>query len=173
MLADSCALFDLDTAQIENGTFFKGHYDRSMELYRCPADKSWVRAADGGVLRMKRTRSYSMNNNPGGFDSKPPLGPLAVYKAPAMPNPAKLFVFLDEHEETVDDACFTAAPAPVTNWENIPADRHGRGCNFSFADGHVEYWRWQNRKRSAQALSDAANEAELADVRRLQAATLR
>ena len=122
---------------------------------------------------MKRTRSYSMNNNVGGFNSKPPLGPPAVYKATAIPNPVKLFVFLDEHEETVDDGCFTVAPAPATTWETIPADRHSGGCNLSFADGHVEHWRWENRKRSAQALSEAANEADLADLRRLQAATLR
>ena len=37
-IGDSCAPFDPDTTRIENGTFFKGNYNRSMELYRCPAD---------------------------------------------------------------------------------------------------------------------------------------
>ena len=170
-IGDSCAPFDPDTTRIENGTFFKGYYNRSMELYRCPADRSRVRSADGGELGLKRTRSYSMNNNVGGFNSKPPLGPPAVYKVAAIPNPAKLFVFLDEHEETVDDACFTVAPPPATNWENIPADRHSRGCNFSFADGHVEHWRWRNRK-GAETRGNEASEANLEDLRRLQGATL-
>lgn len=171
-IGDSCAPHDPDTTRIANGTFFRGNYNRSMELYRCPADKSRVRSLAGVELGMKRTRSYSMNNNVGGFNSKPPLGPPAVYKATAIPSPAELFVFLDEHEETVDDACFTVAPPPATNWENIPADRHSGSCNFSFADGHVEHWGWKNRKRPALQNSDAANEADLADLRRLQEATL-
>jgi prepilin-type processing-associated H-X9-DG protein len=25
----------------------------------------------------------------------------------------------------------------------MPANRHTQGANLSFADGHVEYWRWQ------------------------------
>jgi prepilin-type N-terminal cleavage/methylation domain-containing protein/prepilin-type processing-associated H-X9-DG protein len=167
-IGDSSAPYDPDTTRIENGSFFKGGYNRSLELYRCPADKSYVRSADGGELGMKRTRSYSMNGQIGG----PPFGPPVAHKAADIPKPSRVFVFLDEHEQTVDDACFTVAPAPATNWENMPADRHSRGCDFSFADGHVEHWRWENRKRAASSHSDAANEADLADLRRLQAATL-
>jgi prepilin-type processing-associated H-X9-DG protein len=25
----------------------------------------------------------------------------------------------------------------------MPSNRHNQGANLSFADGHVEYWRWQ------------------------------
>jgi prepilin-type processing-associated H-X9-DG protein len=28
----------------------------------------------------------------------------------------------------------------------MPADRHDKGANISFADGHVERWRWQTPK---------------------------
>jgi prepilin-type processing-associated H-X9-DG protein len=28
-------------------------------------------------------------------------------------------------------------------WWDIPGNRHNQGCNLSFADGHVEHWRWQ------------------------------
>jgi prepilin-type processing-associated H-X9-DG protein len=24
----------------------------------------------------------------------------------------------------------------------MPSDRHGQGANLSFADGHVEHWKW-------------------------------
>jgi prepilin-type processing-associated H-X9-DG protein len=29
------------------------------------------------------------------------------------------------------------------NWWDVPANRHNQGCNFSFADGHVERWKWK------------------------------
>jgi prepilin-type processing-associated H-X9-DG protein len=25
----------------------------------------------------------------------------------------------------------------------MPSDRHNRGANLSFADGHVEHWKWK------------------------------
>jgi len=38
------------------------------------------------------------------------------------------------------------------------------------ADGHAEHWRWKNRKSSELRSSPAENAADLADLRRLQAA---
>jgi prepilin-type processing-associated H-X9-DG protein len=28
-------------------------------------------------------------------------------------------------------------------WWDMPANRHSRGANLSFADGHVEHWKWR------------------------------
>jgi prepilin-type processing-associated H-X9-DG protein len=50
----------------------------------------------------------------------------------------------------------------------VPADRHSGGSNLSFADGHVEHWVWKNRKRRALQNGDVENEADLADLRRLE-----
>jgi len=147
---------------------FKSNYNRSMELYRCPADRTRVRSVAGVELGMKRTRSYSMNANLGAPQADQPV----VFRAGAIREPARLFVFLDEHEIFINDASFTVNPAPADIWSNIPADRHSHGCNFSFADGHVEHWRWKYLKSRMQG-SKAESEADLADLRRLQAATLR
>ena len=167
-IGDSSAPHDPDTARIENGSFFKGNYNRTMQLYRCPADKTRVRSVAGVELGMKRTRSYSMNANLGAPQAEQPV----VYRVGAIRKPSRLFVFLDEHEDFINDASFTVNPVPVDTWSNIPADRHSRGCNLSFADGHVEHWRWKYLKGRTQG-STAGNEADLADLRRLQAATLR
>jgi prepilin-type N-terminal cleavage/methylation domain-containing protein/prepilin-type processing-associated H-X9-DG protein len=152
-IGDSNAREDTNTTRIENGAFFQGGYNRSVRLYQCPSDKTG------------HTRSYSMNANLGG----PDLGQSVVSRAAAIPKAAQLFVFLDENEASVDDGCFTVNPAPADTWSNLPADRHSKGCNFSFADGHVEHWRWRGPYKKNGV---AADDADLADLRRLQAATL-
>jgi prepilin-type processing-associated H-X9-DG protein/prepilin-type N-terminal cleavage/methylation domain-containing protein len=166
-IGDSSAPHDPDATRIENGSFFKGGYNRSVKLYHCPADKSRVISVAGAQLGMKRTRSFSMNANLGAPQADQPV----VYRASAIRTPARLFVFLDEHEDFINDASFTVNPAPADTWSNIPADRHSHGCNLSFADGHVEHWNWRNRKVRTQG-SQAGTEADLADLRRLQNATL-
>jgi prepilin-type processing-associated H-X9-DG protein len=61
------------------------------------------------------------------------------------PPPAQLFVFLDENEGTLQDDQFGY---PMINegygeWWDMPSNRHDQGADFSFADGHAEYWRWK------------------------------
>jgi prepilin-type processing-associated H-X9-DG protein len=61
------------------------------------------------------------------------------------PAPTRLFVFIDENEGTIQDAQF-GYPMPNYDpgvWWDMPANRHDQGANLSFADGHVEYWRWR------------------------------
>jgi prepilin-type processing-associated H-X9-DG protein len=53
----------------------------------------------------------------------------------------------------------------------LPADRHQQGANLALADGHVEHWRWQARKVFTARWVPAYDAADLADLRRLQAAT--
>jgi prepilin-type processing-associated H-X9-DG protein len=38
----------------------------------------------------------------------------------------------------------------VPEWRNTPNWRHGGGCNFSFADGHVEFWKWTNIEKTVE-----------------------
>ena len=62
------------------------------------------------------------------------------------PSPSGLFVFIDENEATLKDDQFGY---PMTNranygtWYDLPSNRHGQGGDLSFADGHVDYWRWK------------------------------
>ena len=67
-----------------------------------------------------------------------------------QPSPAQLFVFIDEHPDTLLDAQFgnpAGMPFFPVEWFDLPADRHNQGANLSFADGHVERWRWQAPKK--------------------------
>src|SRR5437867_6538576 len=92
----SSAAHDPDIRNIENGLLFKYDYNRAVQSYRCPADKSHVRTLAGKSLPMLRTRSYSMNGNWGGRTNEVQNTLLRLSDAP---NPAQLFVFIDEHED--------------------------------------------------------------------------
>jgi prepilin-type processing-associated H-X9-DG protein len=90
-------------------------------------------------------------------------------------NPWVVFVFVDEGEGSIDDGHFLVWPAPDDRWVNMPADRHWRGATLSFADGHVELWRWQWRKQFSMRLQywfPAENEFDLRDLRRLHGAVV-
>ena len=54
------------------------------------------------------------------------------------------------------------------HWGDQPADRHNRGCNLSFADGHVEYWKWAWSRTVTGWGQDVAGELDLRDLRRVQ-----
>jgi prepilin-type processing-associated H-X9-DG protein len=63
------------------------------------------------------------------------------------PDPAKLFAFLDVQEDEIWDATFGMPNSEFFPgwqvWWDIPSSRHSQGGNLSFADGHVEHWKWR------------------------------
>ena len=117
-----------------------------------------------------RKRSYSMS---GGFGGRTNEVQKIIQRVSEVPHPAKVFVFIDEAEDSIDDAHFLTWAAPDDRWVNLPADRHGQTGTLSFADGHAEKWKWKwpksfnNRTTYWKA---AENAEDLADLRRLQEA---
>jgi prepilin-type processing-associated H-X9-DG protein len=141
-------------------------------LFRCPSDDARVRNPEGGELDLDRTRSYAMNGNFGGREQETQQ---VFRREQVVFNPSAVFVFIDEDERSIDDGHFLVWPSPDNRWVNMPADRHRRGATLSFADGHVELWRWEWRKQFSMRVQywfPAENEADLRDLRRLQAATV-
>jgi prepilin-type N-terminal cleavage/methylation domain-containing protein/prepilin-type processing-associated H-X9-DG protein len=171
-IGSSSAPHDETTLPIKQGLLFQYDYNRAMGIYHCPADRSHVRNLAGQTLGMPRTRSYSMSGCVGGRTNEVQT---TVQRFAAIPFPSRLFVFIDEHEDSIDDAHFLTWPAPDDRWVNLPAGRHGQTGVLSFADGHAERWKWRCTKQFKAKQSywkRAENPADLADLRRLQAATL-
>ena len=58
---------------------------------------------------------------------------------------ASKFVFADEAQNDLDDGTFRDCPLTspmIYAFWNLPANRHGNAGVFSFADGHVETYKW-------------------------------
>lgn len=111
--------------------------NRSTRIFKCPSDRE---AAPNGP----RIRSMSMNamvGNPGELTNR--FNPLYTqfYKKGEFPNPSGIFVFLDEHADTLNDGFFVNRLEDV-EWGNLPGSYHNGGANFSFADGHLESHHW-------------------------------
>lgn len=143
-------------------------------VYRCPSDRvlSSIQTTAGWTAR---NRSYSMNAMIGdagnfttnGYNVNNP-GYVQFFKTTQIPRPADIFVFLDEHPDSINDGYFINK-APKKNyasgggysnqaqWTDLPASYHNRASALSFADGHSATHRWQQSHTIRPALPNAAN----------------
>jgi prepilin-type N-terminal cleavage/methylation domain-containing protein/prepilin-type processing-associated H-X9-DG protein len=134
---DDDAQVERTTAKILSGTLYP--YVSATAVYRCPSDRSQVPGT-----RVLKARSYSLNDWLNGWAPFPPAAPVGRLNQLTTPPPAGVFAFLDEHEESIDNGALGVYPPGNWIWWNLPASRHRQGCVLSFADGHVEYWRWKD-----------------------------
>lgn len=118
-------------------TLFSPFHNRSAGIFKCPTDRAV--AANG-----PRIRSVSMNamvGDPG--DLLDQFNPLYVQflKMGSIRNPSGIFVFLDEHCDTINDGFFVNRLEDY-QWGNMPGSYHDGGLSLSFADGHIETHHW-------------------------------
>ena len=131
-------------------------YNESLDIYKCPADKSTVKLSGKNYPRV---RSISMNGNMNGdswytAEIKNTHYTFKKYSEIISPSPSQAFVFLDEHPDAIDDGYFLVFVNRKYLWGNMPANYHNGACGFSFADGHAEIHKWKdaitkNRKITA------------------------
>src|SRR5688572_14281508 len=147
--------YDAQSADIRflsNSLIFP-YVGRSTLIFKCPADRSMARTPQG---RVPRIRSISMSQafGPGDWLNKV-AGAQTVWrvyqKDSDIVSPAKTWVFVDEHPDSLNDAAFanacTGAEAPGTaQIIDFPAALHNGACGFSFADGHAEIHKWVGSK---------------------------
>jgi prepilin-type N-terminal cleavage/methylation domain-containing protein/prepilin-type processing-associated H-X9-DG protein len=150
---------DVTTDYIQDGLLYQ--YNKSVAIYRCPADKLTITAPADPLhghptaYQAPQTRTasiefvcggYSANTPPGGVYTRNGASVQLLVKASQLVNPgcARKIVFVDENEISVDDGCFPIYPASsgVKLWWNLPGTRHSHGCTLTFADGHGEFWKW-------------------------------
>jgi prepilin-type processing-associated H-X9-DG protein len=111
---------------------------RETKIYKCPSDRE-------PALNGQRIRSMSMNalvGDPGEVTNR--FNPLYVqfFKMAEVANPSGIFVFIDEHCDTINDGFFVNRLEDYA-WGNLPGSYHNGAANLSFVDGHLETHRWQ------------------------------
>ena len=124
-------------------------------VYRDPSDNVLSQAQQNAGW-VSRVRSYSMNAmigdagtySQGGFNVNFP-NYTQFFKATSIPQPSDIFVFLDEHPDSIDDGYFldsyTESATNAPTWTDLPASYHNGAGSFAFADGHSELHHWKNK----------------------------
>jgi prepilin-type N-terminal cleavage/methylation domain-containing protein/prepilin-type processing-associated H-X9-DG protein len=132
-----------------------------ISLFKCPVDFVLSEVQRGAGWRA-RARSISMNamvGNAGefsrtGVNTNNPYY-RQFFKLSQVPEPAHIFVFIEEHPDSVNDGYFLNRPAS-REWNDLPASYHSGGANLAFADGHVESHQWLSQSTKPPARPDAA-----------------
>jgi prepilin-type N-terminal cleavage/methylation domain-containing protein/prepilin-type processing-associated H-X9-DG protein len=141
--ANTNTLLLLDDRYAKLARYFGGQ----RNIYKCPADNR-VSPAQARYGWGRRVRSVSMNSNVGVGNAKDWYGDAyhQIYLKMAQitkPSPALLWVLVDEHPDSINDACFfTEMTTTAAAWVDLPASCHNGACGYSFADGHSEIKRW-------------------------------
>jgi hypothetical protein len=157
------AFLDSDPATITTGTIYP--YVKSLDAYRCPMDPGQIL---GG---MPTLRSYSLSCYLGGQDiphvTLDDVEP--VYKMSQIKRPSTTLTFIDEDDISINDGFFVYS-AVINRWGDIPSWRHQNGDTLAFADGHLEYWKWQSAPLTYAYSNggNVSNAAALQDLTRLQ-----
>lgn len=152
-----------------------GLYSGSTSIYHCPSDRA-LSAIQRAAGWDRRIRSYSMNamvGNAGNFTAagvnvnNP--GYIQFFKITQIPQPSDIFVFLDEHPDSIDDGYFVNKDIEVsygyghghhgkgTEWIDLPASFHNNAAAFSYADGHAALHRWVRSNTIRPPTPNAAN----------------
>jgi prepilin-type N-terminal cleavage/methylation domain-containing protein len=132
-------------------------------VYKCPADRalSDVQRSAGWN---ERVRSYSMNAMVGDAGDLSSTGQnlnnpgyKQYFKLPQIGAPANIFVFIDEHPDSINDGYFLVQWSYPFEWVDLPASFHNDCAALSFADGHSEMHKWHDSSTLAPPQPDAAD----------------
>jgi len=120
--------YDAQVQDIRRGALYP--YLRNDKIYQCPTGRR------GQALTYAIMFSMNAVNHPATQGVK---GAHVRKRTEIKPAPALRLVFIDEGFMTSD--AYAVHYDKELWWDDAPV-RHGDGATLSFADGHVEYWKW-------------------------------
>jgi prepilin-type N-terminal cleavage/methylation domain-containing protein/prepilin-type processing-associated H-X9-DG protein len=162
-----------------------GPFVGNPRVYRCPSDQvlSTMQRAAGWNARI---RSYSMNAMIGNAGTVSTNGSnlnnpdyTQFFRLTQIRQTSEVFVFVDEHPDSIDDGYFlnkfaenssgssgpygfygssgSAGNMPPAQWIDLPASYHNGAAAFAFADGHSGLHRWVEPNTVAPPLPHSAS----------------
>jgi prepilin-type N-terminal cleavage/methylation domain-containing protein/prepilin-type processing-associated H-X9-DG protein len=145
--------YNTNTDEVINSKFslFGQYLGNSAKVFACPA-ANYLSSAQRGRGWNNRVRSVTMNAAVGN-GPKYPISNFGWTQSSwyvankstdfRTPGPSDVWVFSDEHPDSIDDALMYTANYPVTTFIELPGSQHGGACGMAFADGHAEIHKWQ------------------------------
>ncbi len=125
---------DTDPLEVRRKRLMEGvlyKYCDNVNIYRCPT------GIRGEVL------TYAIVDALNGATSIPGTKELMIKRLSQVKRQSERFVFIDEGKVSPDS---WTVFYDRESWWDQPTVRHGDGTNFSFADGHSEYWKWRDAR---------------------------
>ena len=132
--------------------------NKGYAVWKCPADQATVLVPNRGRLPRVRSNSMSQVFGFGEWLAGGPNRNQTVWrtysKLSDIALPAKTFVFVDEHPDSINDAAFATQctlnqftdPPASARIIDFPANYHCGQAGFSFSDGHAETHKWLGSK---------------------------
>lgn len=128
---------------IKRGLLYE--YCPSPKLYKCPTG---VRA---------EVVTYAIVDAMNGHDAIPGAQGQILKNRSQIRRPGQRAVFIDEGR--LSPSSWTVHYDKESWWDR-PTVRHGDGTNFSFADGHCDYWKWKDPRTVKLAKGDISQPAQ-------------
>ena len=133
----------------------------ATRIFKCPSDRvlSTVQKQAGWTERVRSVSMNAMLGNAGEFmegnsNTNNP-GYRQFLRLGEVPEPARIFAFVDEHPDSINDGYFLNR-FYSHEWIDLPGSYHNGGANFTFADGHAEFRRWRFGSTKPPPRPDAA-----------------
>jgi prepilin-type N-terminal cleavage/methylation domain-containing protein len=135
---------------IAKGTL--GPYVTQPKILKCPADV-YESAEQLSKGYPERVRSVSMNayiqgtaypETGGGSFWYPTYRAYIKENDMTAPTPALMWVFVDEHPDSINDGWLESDMTNPNDFQDVPACYHNRAAGFNFADGHSEIHKWMS-----------------------------
>ncbi|MFC1763903.1 type II secretion system protein [Planctomycetota bacterium] len=118
--------------EIQKGSLYK-YMGNNYKAYRCPTGER------GDYISYAITDTMNGHSRGSNIPTSANGVKILIKKVDEIKQPSTRMVFIDEGRVPYDSYALRWNPL---RWWDAPQSRHGIGTNLSFADGHVEYWKW-------------------------------
>ena len=147
-----------------------GPYTKSPGIYKCPSDKYTCKI---DRKEMPRVRSVAMNGYIEGGLYDPTLSSTVssihgrgwrkydILSHIIDPSPSDLWIFADEHPDSINNGGFVLYPYTATIWRNLPANYHNAACGYAYADGHTAIKKWSDPMPRLEPVRSEEHTSEL------------